>query len=65
VGKTVGKIDPFLVKMRQERLPELAIRLFCHYYHQVATGYTGFVPGEVARPVASASSTSVAFSLIM
>ena len=42
---------PIAAKMRQEKLPEVAIRTFQHYYQQLVKGETGYIPGSVARPV--------------
>ncbi len=42
---------PIAEKMRQDNLPEVAIRTFHHYYDQLVKGETGYIPGSVARPV--------------
>lgn len=42
---------PIAKKMRQEKLPEVAIRTFYHYYQQLVRGETGYIPGSAARPV--------------
>ncbi|HXF63211.1 MAG TPA: UTP--glucose-1-phosphate uridylyltransferase [Caldilineaceae bacterium] len=50
-GKYLEQLEPFVSKMRQSKLPEQAIRLFCHYYRQLREGAAGFVPGAEAQPV--------------
>lgn len=52
-----GDIDrqfaPFVDKMQQEGLPEIAIRTFRYYYEQLLQGGTGYIFNEEAQPVAS------------
>jgi len=44
---------PFAAKMRAERLPDVIIRTFEHYYRQLAEGRTGLIPEAEIRPVAA------------
>lgn len=44
---------PFAARMRAEKLPEIVIRTFKHYYDQLAAGQTGLIPEADIRPVAS------------
>lgn len=41
---------PFADMMRNEGLPEIAIRTFAHYYAQLASGQTGLVPESELVP---------------
>lgn len=47
----MGRLTPFVTKMRQAELPELMIQVFCHYYEQLVKGATGYIDGREARPV--------------
>jgi UTP--glucose-1-phosphate uridylyltransferase len=41
----------FAAKMRDANVPELAIRIFQHYYHQLRDGATGFIASDEAGPI--------------
>jgi len=47
-----ARFAPFAEKMRRERLPELAIETFRHYYAQLIEGATGFVGEDEIAPAA-------------
>lgn len=44
---------PFAERMATERLPDIVIRTFQHYYEQLAQGQTGLMPESAIRPVQS------------
>ncbi len=50
---TLPAFSPFAAKMRAEKLPEIVIRTFEHYYNQLAAGQTGLIPEAEILPVAS------------
>jgi UTP--glucose-1-phosphate uridylyltransferase len=43
--------EVFSARMRGERLPEIVIRTFHHYYDQLRRGETGLIPEEEISPV--------------
>jgi UTP--glucose-1-phosphate uridylyltransferase len=45
------KIKTIAAKMHQEGLPDIVIRTFEHYYHQLAAGQTGFISESEIEPV--------------
>lgn len=47
-GDTVDYFDAIAQKMRSVGLPELTIRIFRRYYHQVEAGATGFINSATA-----------------
>ncbi|GAB4462442.1 MAG: UTP--glucose-1-phosphate uridylyltransferase [Anaerolineae bacterium] len=49
----MSNFAPFAAKMRAEKLPDIAIRTFEHYYNQLVTGSTGLIPEESIEPVDS------------
>jgi UTP--glucose-1-phosphate uridylyltransferase len=48
--------EPFARKMRSERLPEVAIRTFRHYYDQLVSGHQGTLSRDEIDPVDEVSS---------
>ncbi len=48
---TLTYLDAFLVRMKNEGLPELAIRSFAHYYQQLVAGETGMMGEASIHPV--------------
>jgi UTP--glucose-1-phosphate uridylyltransferase len=48
-----GDFGPFAERMTAERLPDIVIRTFKHYYEQLAEGGTGLIPESEIRPVES------------
>jgi UTP--glucose-1-phosphate uridylyltransferase len=47
------KFALFEERMRAEKLPEVAIGTFRHYYTQLVNGATGLIPEKEIRPVDS------------
>ncbi len=45
------RFDLFAAKMRSAEMAELAIRIFHHYYNQVAAGATGYIDSNTGGPV--------------
>ena len=48
---TATYLDAFLVRMKNEGLPELAIRSFAYYYQQLVAGETGLMGEDDITPV--------------
>lgn len=51
MAKADADFAPFERLMRDEGLPEVAIRTFAHYYAQLAAGQTGLLPEAELEPV--------------
>ncbi|MGV8123850.1 MAG: UTP--glucose-1-phosphate uridylyltransferase [Candidatus Xenobiia bacterium LiM19] len=47
------KFSPFYEKMKEERIPDIAIRTFEHYYHRLLEGSDGFIREKDIVPVDS------------
>jgi UTP--glucose-1-phosphate uridylyltransferase len=43
---------PFEDRMRAEKLPDVVVRTFAHYYRQLLSGETGMIPEDSIDPVA-------------
>ncbi len=52
-ARVKGDFGPFEERMAAERLPEIVIRSFGHYYGQLAAGETGLIAEREIRPVES------------
>ncbi len=50
---TTGLSDQIIKKMAKEKLPDIAIKTFVHYYRQLLEGQTGLIPENDIRPVDS------------
>ncbi|HEY85678.1 MAG TPA: UTP--glucose-1-phosphate uridylyltransferase, partial [Chloroflexi bacterium] len=50
---TNDKFSPFAKKMAKEKLPDIVIKTFAHYYRQLLEGQTGLIPESDIRPVDS------------
>lgn len=48
------RFAPFAAKMQQAGLPDLVIDAFRYSYAQLLHGETGYIPGDLAQPVAKA-----------
>lgn len=48
-----GNFAPFAQKMQAEGLPQIVIKNFEHYYHQLVQGQTGLIPESSIEPVES------------
>lgn len=49
----MSNFAPFATKMRAEKLPEIVIDTFEHYYNQLVAGHTGLIPEAEIEPVES------------
>ena len=51
MSESKGNFTPFATRMQAEGLPDIVIRTFEHYYHQLASGETGLISESTIEPV--------------